>query len=58
MIGFPWMFCQSDAHKGPQEVSKDTRGHFQYVSVPSKCEFDPQNKFSNPSMAEKKFCAS
>ena len=30
MIGSPRMFCQFDAHKGPQEVSTDTCGHFQY----------------------------
>ena len=58
MIGSPRMFCQFDAHKGPQEVSKDTCGHFQYVSVPCFCEFDPQNKFSNHPLTGKKFYVS
>ena len=58
MIGFPRMFCLFDANKGSQEVSKDTYGHFQYVSVPWTCEFDPQKKFSNQSFGGKKFSAS
>ena len=43
------MFCKFHAHKSPQEVSKQTCGHFQGVSVPWTCEFDPQKKFSNQS---------
>ena len=58
MIGFPRTCCQFDNHKGPQEVSKVTCGHFQYVSVPRTCEFDPQKKFSNQTYERKKFSAS
>ena len=55
MIGFPMMFCQFDAHKGTQEVSIDTCGHFQYVCVPWTCNFDQQKKFSNQTLGGKKF---
>ena len=41
MIGSPRMFCQFDAHKSPQEVSRDTCGHLQYVCVPWTYEFQP-----------------
>ena len=58
MFGSPRMFCQFHAHKGPQEVSKDTCGHFQCVSVPWTCEFVPQKKFSNQNLSGKKFSAS
>ena len=47
MIGSPRRFCQFDAHKGPQEVSRVTCGHLQYVCVPWTYEFDQQKKFSN-----------
>ena len=54
MIGSPKMFCLLYAHKGPQEVSKDTHGHLQYVCVPWTCEYDPQKKFSNETWEQKK----
>ena len=54
MIGFPRMFCQFDAHNGPQEVSKDTCGHFQYGCVPWTCELDPQKKVFQPNLGRKK----
>ena len=47
--------CKFHAHKGPQEVSKDTCGHFHCVSVPWTCEFVPQKKFSNQHLSGKKF---
>ena len=58
MIGSPRMFCQSHAHKGPQEVSKDTCGHVQCVSKPWTCEFVQQKEFSNQHLSGKKFSAS
>ena len=57
MIGSPRMFCQFDAHKGPQEVSRDTCGHLQYVCVPWTYEIDQQKMFSNQTVAGKKFSA-
>ena len=53
MIGFPRMFCQFDAHKGPQKVSRDTCGQLQYVCVPWTYKFDQQKKFSKKPSQQK-----
>ena len=58
MFVSPKMFCQYFAHKGRQEFSKDSCGHFPCVSVPWTCEFVPQKKFSNQHLSGKKFSAS
>ena len=58
MFGSQRLFCKFHAHKCPQEVSKDTCGHFQCVSVPWTCEFVQQNKFSNQNLSGKKFSTS
>ena len=58
MFGSPKMFCKFHAHKGHQEVFKDTCGHFQCVSVPWTREFVRQKKFSNQHLSGKKFSAS